>query len=189
MPRTPPAQLDREIAEALRSKTRKASRKGSRELRTTAKRTPRMHHATVADSWDVAMDAILEHDPEKAHEIVERIRKEHGIGYGGEPYPPSQGFLDALDQVPLKVRARFFELNNAPSDETIPIGRYRVLVHPISPSKGFSVKLISDDGDSRFPLMAHRAATREAALTLLVRELRSGTSDERRIGDQIAMFL
>ena len=72
-----------------------------------------MHHATVADSWDVAMDALLEHDPEKAHQIVERIRKEHGI----TPGTASQGFLDALSQVPFEVSARFFELNNAPGRE------------------------------------------------------------------------
>lgn len=85
------SQLDREIAAAL-------ARKRPRS---------RSYHSTMRDSWDVAMDALLEHDPKRASEIVERMREEHGA-----ITETPQAFLDALEQVPFEVRTRFLELNN-----------------------------------------------------------------------------
>lgn len=85
------AQLDREIAQALATKKR-----------------PRWHHATrygqpYDDAWDVAMDAILEHDPKRAAQIVQDIRAKHGS------YEPSTEFEKALDKAPADVRRKFEE--------------------------------------------------------------------------------
>lgn len=102
-------QLDREIADALSRRS---------------KRRPRRHHATVPatneeplrdvsdDAWDVAMDAILEHDPKKAAEIWHSLRKE----YGFVTAPPS--FLKALHAVPADVRWKFDEYVSAGTTTT-----------------------------------------------------------------------
>jgi hypothetical protein len=84
----PAAQLDREIAQAL------------------ARKRPRRHHATryrmpYDDAWDVALDAILEHDPKRAAQIVKDIRAKHGS------YEPSDEFEKALDKVPSTIRQQF----------------------------------------------------------------------------------
>lgn len=93
-------QLDREIAAALR-------------------RTPQ-HHATKqagADDWDVAMDALLEHDPEKAARIVRAIREEHGALVNA----PDE-FSHAVRDLPQKVRDRFFKLlEQAPAQLVDPL--------------------------------------------------------------------
>lgn len=90
--RKSPAQLNREIAEAL-------------ARRPPVK--PRRHHASVqvvspADTWDVAMDALLEHDPARAAEIVNRLKTEHGLSTEMTP-----AFSKALGTVPKAVRAKF----------------------------------------------------------------------------------
>ncbi len=82
------AQLDREIAQSL------------------ANKRPGRHHATryrmpTDDAWDVALDAILEHDPKRAAQIVKDIRAKHGS------YEPSDEFEKALDKVPSSVRQQF----------------------------------------------------------------------------------
>lgn len=82
-----PAQLDREIASVL------------------TRPRPRKHHATRRDEWDVAMDAILEHDPERAAHIVRKIREEHGFTTATPPE-----FSDAMRAVTDDVRTRFFKL-------------------------------------------------------------------------------
>lgn len=83
MPKTT-AQLDREITDALRSR-------------------PRRHHATMSDSWDVAMDALLEHDPRRAAQIVRQIREEHGVRV---LEPPK--FSEAVRDAPVEVRQKLF---------------------------------------------------------------------------------
>ena len=65
----PPAQLQREIDEVLAG-TSGRSKRSKRQ---------RLNHATVADEWDVVMDAVLEGDVKRAAEIVENIRREHGV--------------------------------------------------------------------------------------------------------------
>ena len=85
-----PAQLDREIAEAL------------------ARTNPRRHHATRqvgADLWDVAMDAIIEHDPKRAAQIVQAIRAEQGVTVDATP-----AFSKAVREAPGAVRQAFFEI-------------------------------------------------------------------------------
>lgn len=81
------AQLDRDIAEAL-AKKRLSSR----------------HHARLklaGDAWDIVMDALLEHDPEKAAQIWRDLQKQHGYVKASTP------FLKALHAVPDDVRAKF----------------------------------------------------------------------------------
>jgi hypothetical protein len=81
--RTRAAQLDRDIADVLRGR-------GS-------------HHATRPpdDGWLVARDAILEHDPDRASDIVNEIREV-------PDHPkPSRAFKKALHDAPSSVRARF----------------------------------------------------------------------------------
>jgi len=83
------AQLDREIAQAL-----------------AAPRRPGRHHATrfgqpYDDAWDVALDAVLTHDPKKAALIVEDIRRQHGS------YDPSTEFERALAKAPADERREF----------------------------------------------------------------------------------
>ena len=94
------AQLDREIASALANKSRRrgpaASPGGSR---------PRRYHATLRDEWDVARDAILEHEAARAAQIVRTIREEHGYAT-----PTPTEFSDATRAVPDEVRERFFAL-------------------------------------------------------------------------------
>jgi hypothetical protein len=82
------AQLDREIAQSL-----------------AQKRFGR-HHAMryrmpYDDAWDVALDAILEHDPKRAAQIVKDIRAKHGS------YEPSDEFEKALDKAPSTIRQQF----------------------------------------------------------------------------------
>lgn len=88
------AQLNREIAEAL-AKAPKRSR--SRHV----------SRGVAADDWDVAMDAILEHDPKRASQIVRKLRDEHGAAVS-----ESDAFTAALESVPLKVRNKFFALTD-----------------------------------------------------------------------------
>ena len=94
------AQLNREIAEAL----------AKAPARSHFGRRGRGHHvsrATAADDWDVAMDAILEHDPSRASQIVRKLRDEHGAAVS-----ESDAFTAALESVPLKVKNKFFELTD-----------------------------------------------------------------------------
>jgi mRNA-degrading endonuclease RelE of RelBE toxin-antitoxin system len=73
-----------------------------------AKRSPR-HHATRpvgAAEWDVAMDALLEHRPEQAAQIVRQIRETHG----GYKWPDTSEFNQTMKAVPQHVRDQFFEL-------------------------------------------------------------------------------
>ena len=95
MSRKSTARLDREINEAL-----------SRRSRSNASRR---HHATQqvgADAWDVAMDAILEHNPKKAARIVQEIRETHGV-----MADPAPEFWRAVKEAPQDVRDRFYELS------------------------------------------------------------------------------
>lgn len=77
------AQLDEEIAEVL------------------ARWEPR---GASGDQWDVARDAILEHDPQRAASIRRNIYEEYGPV---ESPPPS--FLKALDAAPAAVRRQYEE--------------------------------------------------------------------------------
>ena len=85
--KTSTAQLDREIAAALAQKSHSGR-----------------HHARLklsGDAWDVVMDALLEHDPEKAAQIWRDLQKKHGYVKASAP------FLKALHAVPDAVRAKF----------------------------------------------------------------------------------
>lgn len=55
------------------------------------------------------MDAILEHDPERAAKIVRKIRDEHGVLVNA-----TQDFADALHAAHQRVRDEFFEIVEAP---------------------------------------------------------------------------
>lgn len=92
--RKTPARLDREIAHAL-----------------AQRRSRSRHHATLRDEWDVAMDAVLERDPERAAQIVRAIRAEHG---GTAPEPAA--FSDVVEAAPERVRRRFLELTEGEED-------------------------------------------------------------------------
>ena len=86
-----PAQIEREIAETL-------ARRGSGRSR--------RHHATMqevsaSDTWDVAMDALLEHDSARAAAVVRDLKKEHGLA------TMTPAFSKALGKVPENVRRRF----------------------------------------------------------------------------------
>lgn len=87
--RRSPAQLDREIATALATRGRR-------------------HHATRApsidDEWDVAMDALLEHDVKRAAKLVADIRAEHGATVN-----PPQRFSDVVLALPGRVRESFLK--------------------------------------------------------------------------------
>lgn len=77
------ARLDREIAEALR------------RLR------PRIGHATArSDMWDVAMDAILAHDPASAARVVKEIGPD---AMNDSP----ERFQRTLEKAPFDVRWKF----------------------------------------------------------------------------------
>lgn len=89
------AQLDAEIVQAL------------------ARKRPRRHHASRqagADAWDVAMDAVLEQDAERAAQIVAAIRMESQVpAYAAITVDATPEFLHALlEQAPDAVRGRFF---------------------------------------------------------------------------------
>lgn len=84
-------QLDREIAEVL-----------------ARPKQARRYHATRqvgAEVWDVAMDAILEHDPQRAAQLVQAIRTEHGVTVDATPE-----FSKAVREAPGHVRQAFFEI-------------------------------------------------------------------------------
>lgn len=92
-----PAQLDREIAHAL------------------ARTRPRLHHETKRDPWDVAMDAILEHDPEKAAETVRHIRDEQGVAA-----TETVAFAQAVRAAPADVRKAFLDLTRDKGGYALP---------------------------------------------------------------------
>lgn len=54
-----------------------------------------------ADAWDVAMDALLEHDVTRASEIVRTLKTEHGIE------TMTSAFSKALGKVPKNVQRAF----------------------------------------------------------------------------------
>lgn len=102
------AQLDREIAEAL-----------SRHSRGR----PSRHHARLkvaGDAWDIVMDALLEHNPEKAAQIWRDLQKEHGYVKASTP------FLKALHAVPADVRGKFQDYVSAfaPKTDTYALPAY-----------------------------------------------------------------
>lgn len=87
--------LDREIKKVLTKPPKHAS----------AQTAKLRHHATRqsnADVWDVAMDAILEHDAARAAKIVKQIP--------GQPTTKTREFSHALEAAPDTVRAKFLEL-------------------------------------------------------------------------------
>lgn len=96
-----PAQLDREIAAAL-------------------KQSPR-YHATQRDAWepfarpnwDVVLDALLQLEPKKAAEVWHQMLKEEGAS----PRPAS--FVRGLRDVPMDVRVKFEDLTARTSDRYI----------------------------------------------------------------------
>ena len=97
-----PAQLDREIAEVLSGRASSAR-----------------HHATRqigSDVWDVAMDAILEHDPKRAARLVQAIRAEHGVTVDATPE-----FSKAVREAPGNVRQAFFELLEGRAPTPLPL--------------------------------------------------------------------
>ena len=63
----------------------------------------RVHHSSrlPADEWDVAMDALLEHDSARAADIVLGIKRDHGLA------TMTPAFSKALGKVPEDVRRRF----------------------------------------------------------------------------------
>jgi hypothetical protein len=93
-----PAQLDREITEALR-------RGGP--IRHTRARVAHATRQSSADVWDVAMDAILEHDAARAAKIVKQIP--------GRRATETTEFSHALETAPDTVRAKFLELTEPKS--------------------------------------------------------------------------
>ena len=99
-----PAQLDRDIAHALAQKRR-------------AQSTNR-HHATVRDEWDVAMDALLERDAERAAEIVASIRQANKLPpYAAISTDATPEFVRALEKTSsVDVRDRFYETLKALQD-------------------------------------------------------------------------
>lgn len=86
-----PAQLDAEIADFLSKSTLGSA------------------------SWDVAMDAILEHDPKRAAKIVQQIRDEHGVTASATPE-----FSKAVREAPADVRQKLFELLESPRKYSLP---------------------------------------------------------------------
>lgn len=72
--------LAHQVVEATRG-TRASRAHATKEIAARGKHPARRHHATRqagADAWDVAMDAILQNDPNKAAQIVKQIRAEQG---------------------------------------------------------------------------------------------------------------
>jgi hypothetical protein len=97
--KTPPAQLQREIDEAL------ATTQSARSF------------AGWHDGWAVAMDALLEHDTERAAQIVASIRKEHHTPvYAAITLDAPPAFLNALEEIPANVRDRLFKSLKALQD-------------------------------------------------------------------------
>ena len=97
MARKTAAQLDREIAQAL------ARRRPRRPRR------PHRHHAVMSasttkpsDAWDVAMDAILEHDPKRAAQIAYDLQQQGSSR-------PSASFTQQLQAAPTSVQESFQE--------------------------------------------------------------------------------
>lgn len=88
-------QLDREIAEVLARRPVRTNRSRSRATMQT------IQIDKPSDAWDVAMDALLEHDAARAADLVVDIKKEHGI----ETMTPA--FEKTLAKVPASVRTRF----------------------------------------------------------------------------------
>lgn len=83
------ARLDREIAEALKHPPKR----------------PMRHHASRRasdDDWDVAMDAVLQHDAKQAAQIVRKLREERGME------DATIGFLRAVREAPDDVRQEFY---------------------------------------------------------------------------------
>jgi hypothetical protein len=60
-----------------------------------------VQNGSASDAWDVAMDALLEHDAARAADMVSAIKKEHGIA------TMTPAFSKALGKVPDDVRRRF----------------------------------------------------------------------------------
>lgn len=116
------AQLDREIAKALK-----------RPVKGRSKAT-RIHHAlrrATDDDWDVAMDAILANNPARAAQIVRNIRQERGME------DATKAFLKAVNQAPASERAAFYALIDARDpapkqlSEYAPLPRfYKMVKHP-----------------------------------------------------------
>lgn len=83
------------------------SKKSSRQRRSHAARRP------FADAWDVAMDALLEHDLEKAAEVVSSIlwerdqRGEIEVRFGSVERHATPEFVKALKELPRNVLDRF----------------------------------------------------------------------------------
>ena len=95
-----PRLLDREIKKILAKPLKHAAVQAEK---------PR-HHATrqsSADTWDVAMDAILEQDAVRAAKIVKQTR-------GGRATETTE-FSQALEAAPDTVRAKFLELTEPKS--------------------------------------------------------------------------
>lgn len=82
------AQLDRDINQVL---DRRAAKKGRRA------------HSTVAsgDSWDVAMDALMEYNVPLASTVANNIKSDQGLR------TMTPAFSKALAKVPAKVRSAF----------------------------------------------------------------------------------
>lgn len=103
------AQLDREIAASIR-KPRKSKRR---------------HSTRKEDLWDVAMDAIVEGNAERAAEITEEIGTAH------RSLAPTTAFSSALRAAPRAVRQRYFDLAGLPGsvDDTRPASFPKRLRH------------------------------------------------------------
>lgn len=95
------------------SMPKKTHRQLEREIAVVLKKRPRRHHATRQDAaadWDVAMDALLEHDPSSAAQIAASIREQRGIPpYAAITMDAPATFVNALEATPADVRDRFFK--------------------------------------------------------------------------------
>ena len=78
-----------------------------------AKARKERHHATRAEDvgdWDVARDAVLEHDVAHAAQIVASIREaSHIPSYAAITMDAPKTFVDALEEVPAAVRTRLYD--------------------------------------------------------------------------------
>ena len=96
------AQLNRDIREALAQPLVKS------------RSSARLHHIDrgPADSWDVAMDALLEQDSTRAADIAREIKRAHGV----KTMTPA--FANALGKVPKDVQDHFKRLTGLVSKQS-----------------------------------------------------------------------
>lgn len=92
-------QIRREVDDFLRTHRHPSARHHASKA--TKKSAPRAHGA---DTWDVAMDALLEDDASRAARLVRTVRTEYGI-----TVPPTKDFSRTVREIPESTRRAFFE--------------------------------------------------------------------------------